>query len=325
MNLEDSTDVISITFNKEGFVSSSLSGTSADGNTAMDAGEPNIVFMEATAFDPCQNQQFIQDPNQCNGDDDGGYTGGGGTSQFCQEVGGRGEPTGGPISGNQTYFVIESIRLGAGGDGDGAMEVKMFVKNDDDYDNECFPVSYKYRFDFHNYYDCYVCDVPHITGADGLVYRVPDINRNDKTYSRFDQCTGSFAGDCFVTGSNAADFFPLFDLTHNPGPWRFILVETDRDYRDFSTRRSSEPRVKDVLTYDMSSNSWQVIKTGLSSDSHHYRSSDDIIPNSGFRRITMNNAVNRSNANGDIFVHSPYVLSLARDGYFKYRFSLRTY
>lgn len=299
INLADSTDVISVTFNKEGYVSSSLeSGTSNSDVSADIHNQPNIVFMEATPIVPLY-------PPPCE-PDCGGGGGGGGSGFFCNEVGGNGEPTGGNFSNTDHFFSISLIRIVDTGDGDGAAEVQFFLKNDDTYDNECFPRSYRYEFDEDGL-------IPSI--GFGSMYYVPDVNYEDVSYDEF--LKAIFDQQGYIIGQEPAPY-PLINLTQNPGPWRLVLIDDDKDFEDYSRRRNSDPYVTDVWTYDMADGNWKLTETGFSADSHHYGTSDDPLTRSGVRRITLANALNRSNTNGDIIAAKLYY----GEGTFKYIFSI---
>lgn len=302
VSLSDTTDKIMVTFNKDGLVSTSKD---QEKGTTQSAGETQIVFVEAT---PVISPNYVVEP--CPDCDGGGGGGGGGSSYFCSEVSGRGEDVGGSTSGTQTYLSVELIRLVDTGDGDQEAELQMFVKNDDDYEGDCFPRSYKYRFDHNGSFDSNGEQI--VSGADGRDYKVPDVDMEDLNYSTFQVDIGDDEW-------RYRDYFPLIDLTNNPGPWRLSQIDDDNDYTDFSQRRNSDPQVSDVWTYDMGDGNWKLTETGFSSDSHQYGSSDDPILESGVRRITIPNAQKRSGENGDIDAEKFY----GSRGSFRYRFSLQ--
>lgn len=289
VNMADSSQKIQVTFNKDGFVSA----TSPEGKSKSTAGtEPNLVLVQGTPIiDPCE-------PN-CGGG--GGSGGGGDDGPYCTEISGRGEDVGGSTAGTQTYFMIKGIRLLDIYDSDEAAELQMFVKRDDDYDGECFPRSYKYRFDvvfrggFANSQN---------VGADGRIYDLPDVDRAGLTYS--------------ILGIGHRDIlgFPLFDLTNKPGPWRLVMSDDDKDYQDFSQRGESD-YADDIQTYDMSTGSWSEVFTGFSTDRKVHGSSDDPLVESGVRRITKDNVQDRLGSNSNVVASKDY-----SGGNFSYTFSL---
>lgn len=272
VNMEDSTDIISVTFNKTGFVSSSISS----GGNAKGSKRPNLVFVEATPVvgsyrippPPCEpgSPECDEPPPPPPPE-----------PQYCQEVHGRGGPTGNNISGEQAYFMLSAVRLWSPGDGDHEEEIQMFVKQDDNYGGECFPWSYMYRFDDKCNFGG-TCNT--WTGsADGTNYQVSDINVEGVTYE--------IGGHGMPPANDAG--LPLFDFSTEPGPWRLVLSDDDNDYQNYSQRRNSDPYVTMVWTFDMADGNWEHVKTGISSDSHHWGSSDDLIRESGVRRITFGN------------------------------------
>ena len=327
VSLSDSSDKIMVTFNKDGLVSTSKV---QDKGTTQSAGETQLVFIEGT---PVVGPNYVAPPcPDCGGGGGGGTSGGGddgndGSGSYCTEVNGRGSTSNGSNSGLRTYFTVNNVRLWATGDGDGAAELQMFVKNDDDYDGECFHRSYKYRFDTvvrSNPVD--IAGLPNdntiIEGADknnnSIYYRVPDINHDDINY---DFSINRFKYDALLDywETEYVDYFPVFDLTSRPGPWRLVLSDDDKDYQDFSRRQQSD-FAQDIWTYDMASGIWSEVFTGFSTDRKTSGSSDDPIRESGVRRITYDN-VNRAGGFGGAVVASKDYSS----GSFEYRFSLINY
>lgn len=305
VNMADADREIDITFNKDGLLSTSLEAQknkSSDGTDDFD-----LVFVEPMSLEPPP-------------DDGGGGGGGGGGSGRINDWS-RGEDTG-SYGANDTYFGIKVLRLAWTGDGDGAAELQMFVKNNDNY-NYNFPNDYKYRFDrvvrsnpVEGFGENSI-----IEGADkgwpyDIYYEVPDVNviGYDYTFTH---------GYVSHQGSNYqhfyTDHFPLFNLTERPGPWRLVLSDDDKDYQSFSRRQQSDFAI-DVQTYYMNDGIWRAVYTGFTVESKSTGSSDDPILESGVRRITQYNAQNRSDFNGNINANKFY------DGgnrQFKYRLALK--
>lgn len=192
------------------------------------------MFAEATPvigpnyIEPCKEydpRPICNDPPPGDGGDDEPDN----DNPGCTEHVTRGS-AGGPTAGTQTYFDLLHLRLYDTGDGDGAAELQMFVRNDDDYAGECLNMEYKYRFDLvyrGGNYDTL------IDGADGVKYFVPDVNQDGIDY-KFNELP------VFGTDLTYSQGFPLFDLTNRPGPWRFVFSDDDRDYKDFTHRREHE-------------------------------------------------------------------------------------
>lgn len=310
VNLADNNRQIEVTFDANGFVSATGSGAHSKAATASTE-SPNLMLVEAV---PIVEPNDVEPCDPCGG---GGGSGGSGRIDDWS----RGEPTG-SYGANSTYFVVKSIRLIATGDGDGASELQMFVKNNDNY-NYNFPVSYKYRFDRVVRRDPVHGGYPEhsiIAGADKgwpyyLYYEVPDVNYEGVDYDF------NIIGFVSHQGSNYTEFwtdhFPLFNITQHPGSWRVVMSDDDKDYADFSRRQQSE-YAADVQTYHMNDGVWRSVYTGFTVREKDTGSSDDPILESGVRRITLNNARLRQNNFGQFTASKTYP-----SGTFKYTFALK--
>lgn len=194
----------------------------------------------------------------------------------------------------------------------------MFVKQDDDYDGECFPRSYKYRFDTAIRSDPtnggYPTSNTLIKGANGSWYDTPDVDYEDVNYDYFSRLYFMPNGQWYFDYN--VGYFPLFDLTNQPGPWRLVLSDDDKDYQDFSRRQQSD-FAQDIQTYNMSSGSWNEVYTGFTTTRKSSGSSDDPIRESGVRRITESNV----NVRGGYYEFQ--ATKFYSGGSFSYTFSLR--
>lgn len=311
VNLSDPSKKIEVTFNQDGLVTSTLS---KDVKSKAALGSPNLLFVETIPVESCETSECLPDSPPP-------PTGGNGNGSNGNNVHSRGGPTG-SYGANDIYFGIKTLRMAHAGDGDGALEMQMFVLQNDDY-NYNMPVSYQYRFDSRASSDPIDSWNPstYIQGADRgwpyyAYYEVPDVNRKGVDYD--------FSGNkVFIShqGNNYSiplytPSFPLFNLTQQQGPWRLVLVEDDKDYADHSRRRKSN-HSESVQTFNMSSGSWSSVQTGFTVKSHQYGSSDDVMYRSGVRNITIDNASQRSTSGGIIVASKNYSGST-----FKYVFRL---
>lgn len=226
------------------------------------------------------------------------------------------------------FELIPISPLNLSGDGDGAAELQMFVLNDKNYTYN-MPQRYKYRLDVVLRNDP-VLGFPYkhtrILGADACIgewiaYEVPDVNSEDVTYDfyidRWKKVIDLYGDGTTVEGFKV-DYFPLFQLSTEPGPWRLVLVDDDKDYPDFNRRRDSE-YAHDIWTFNMATGNWEEKYTGFTVESRRRYSSDDAIWESGVRNITIANVSNQENSNGDVIATKYYP-----GGYFSYTFSLET-
>lgn len=312
VSLSNTDQQITLTFNKDGFVSSSLNSAKATNQINSDP-QPNIVFVEAVpvigtnAIEPC----YEPGPPECGNpppppDDDNG-------DGNRINHGGNGGAIGGPTAGYQKYFTINAIQLMASGDGDNYSELQIFVLQNDNY-NHNFPEGWHFRFDSkweggptgdYNTWN---------RGADGVAYYVSDVNMEGYLYDINPTVVGSGYPGVNVNG------FPMFDLTHQPGPWRFVFSDDDSDYEDFSIRREDE-YADDIWTYNMANGTYSEVYTGFTTDYDTWGHSDDPIRESGVRNITYNNFQERVG-------YSDFYLRIEKtypDGPFIYRFSIKTY
>lgn len=321
VNIENSNDKIRVVFDKSGIVSTEYLGPQKSKTFIED---PNILFIEPVSIiEPCEETGSLGGLQEdCNSLDNPG-SGSGGTPTNYEDYT-RGGPTGTYGAGN-VQFAIKSIRLVENGGSDGAGEIQMFIQQRDDY-NYKMPLSYAYRFDaflrFNPITGWNVNTI--IEGSDrggGLdpLYEVPDINAvgvdynfNPRVYVKSNGL--DYSSQVFPL---YRDYFPLINLSQNPGPWRLLLVDDDKDYPDFSRRRAST-YAQNVQTYDMSSGVWNDTYTKFTTRNHQYQSSDDPISQSGVRRISEANAQSRSNFNG-LIVAEKFHSNL---GTFKYVFDL---
>jgi hypothetical protein len=266
-----------VTFNKNGFISSTLSADTSPGKTLSSVSggssqQPNLVFVNAV---PVINPNFIKPPPPGGG---GGGGGGGGPTP-CTKVYGRGGSTGGPQTPEfHPYFVFSDVQLVHNYDGDHSMEIQMYVEQNDDYSGHCFPREYKYRFDEASVRG------PEVKGATGIYYHINDINFPHVLYSVLQHPDKAMPG------------FPLFNLYYQPGPWRLVLVDNDKKYRLFAINHvNPNPFYKDVHTYDMSNGTWGIVHTGFTAKEYKNGNSDDPILDSGVRNITLSNVLARLN------------------------------
>jgi hypothetical protein len=312
VSMEDPDKEISVTFDKNGYVSSSLSSGKVSGNSVSSNSEPNLVFVEAIpAVEPNDLEPCEEDPD-C---DDGGQSGGRANDNT------RGDnPRSITTSGTQTYFAVNSIMLATSGDGDGAAELQMFLQESDDYDGLNMPLKYRYRYDvvFRQDPICGGCYRNHrnIEGADKEFYKVPDINQAGTRY---------YFSDRWEYNSTSGDYelvfdlnFPLIDLTAHAGHWRLLMSDDDKDYPSFS-RVQQTSFTPNIDTYDMSNGSYSDIETGFTFEEKSSGSSDDPRWASGVRKITTNNAQDRVQ-NGDITAST-----ISEGNTFEYVFRLESY
>ncbi|MBO6620666.1 MAG: hypothetical protein JJ940_02155 [Balneola sp.] len=311
LHVGDVNRVLSVTFGKEGLLSAQ-----EEGKAKMNS-DPTLLFLDSAPMldQPCDDPSLII---TCDENGGSGSPGSGGRNNDWT----RGSSTG-TYGGNDTYFVIKSMRLAATGDGAGSSELQMFVKKDDNYQNN-MPVSYKYRFDKVIRYDPVTTLITHNSIIDGgdqgwpyyIKYKVPDINNKEQDYdfniTRYDLKFGNYV-------SSNVDYFPLFNLSRTSGPWRFVLTDDDKDYPDFSQRRS-DSYAGNIQTYHMDTGTWASVYTGFTTRSHTYGSSDDPIQESGVRRINLNNL------NSRLFIGNSFTTTkwYGSDS-FKYTFAKKTY
>ena len=311
LHVGDVNRVLSVTFGKEGLLSAQ-----EEGKAKMNS-DPTLLFLDSSPMleQPCDDPSSI---DNCN---DGGGSGSGGSGSRINDWS-RG-PSTGTIESNSTYFVIKSMRLAATGDGAGSSELQLFIKKDDNYQNN-MPVSYKYRFDKvyrSNPYSGYSHNTL-IEGADKggfpkFYYQVPDINNKGQDYNFNIVRYETIPNGQYVT--SYVDYFPLINLTQQGGIWRFVLSDDDKDYPDFSQRRSNS-YAGNIQTLHMDTGTWAPVYTGFTTRSHTYGSSDDPIQESGVRRITETNILNLVNFDNNFSSIKWY----GSDS-FKYTFGLRTY
>lgn len=308
VSLEDPSRTIKLTFNRNGFVSSSLGSNEEAATDGSSNIRPNIVFLEAMPvvphiIQPCEPN----DPRpECHNPPPPPPPG---TLRIDHY--GDGGPTGGftPSSPYQTYLILETIHLYRARDGDGAHELQMFVIQNDDYDHN-MPIAYKYTFD--EFWDGALGGGSQITtGADQREYWVADINAAGITRKVY---TGSL-----MCGNQKCEGLPIFQLTYASDPWRFVLTDDDKDYREFNRRQDHE-YATDIWTYDMADGSWNQKFTGFTVDSRENYSSDDPKKRSGVRNITLQN-VNERLGN----TNSLQAIKYYSDGYFAYTFSIAQY
>ena len=107
----------------------------------------------------------------------------------------------------------------------------------------------------------------------------------------------------------AANYFPVLPL--GSASYRLLLLEKDKlfpwgSYKYFSRRRKSDPWVGTVQTFDASTGSYSPVTTRHANKSHTWGSSDDVILESGARRLNTTNANIRMNGNLDSFFQAKY-------------------
>jgi hypothetical protein len=124
--------------------------------------------------------------------------------------------------------------------------------------------------------------------------------------------------------------FKLFDLTKQTGKWRLVLVENDMKYKYYAMNHvhvEHNPHgnwATNVHTFDMSTGQWSEVNTGFTVKSKKNGNSDDIMLESGARRINLTN----------VEQHSMYIAGIGqavkarkdyngRGHYFKYVFGLQ--
>ncbi len=311
VHVGDADRVLSVTFGKEGIVSAKEKGRSKM------VSDPSLLFVDSVPM----LEQPCDDPSMIITCDENGGSGPVGDGERNNDWS-RGPDTG-THGGNDTYFVIKSMRLAATGDGGGASELQLFIKKDDNYQNN-MPVSYKYRFDKVVRYDPVSTLITHNSIIDGgdqgwpyyIKYKVPDINNKGQDYdfniTRYDLKFGTYV-------SSKVDYFPLINLSQQGGTWRFVLSDDDKDYPDFSQRRSSS-YAGNIQTFHMDTGTWAPVYTGFTTRSHTYGSSDDPIQESGVRRVNEVNLDKRI-SNGNSFTTIKWYGSDS----FRYTFGKKTY
>lgn len=315
-HISDPDRVIELTFDQTGLVSSVEK--SMFKSKAID--DPSIIMVESVPVQPCE----IQLKNTSTEDGclpSGG--GGGGSNPPSGRINdwSRGESTG-TYGTNQIYFVLKGVQLAVTGDGGSGSELQFFSKKNDNMMHN-MPVSYKYRFDAvfrsHPYANiAYVNTL--IEGADKggpfySYYEVPDIN-NAGVFYDFDNVYRHYLSLLGYPYTEKAGYFPLFNLTKTDGPWRFNLVDDDKDYADMSTRRKNT-RIMDVNTFHMDTGTWEVVETGFTTKNHRYGSSDDPLLDSGVRQITINNMTDLADGYNNLFISKD-----TGSGTFIYKFGL---
>lgn len=318
-HLSDENRQLNVTFGKNGLLSSYESNRFK----TVEVSNPEIYFIDTVPIDrvPCLIPLKANETEETCGPSFG--DGGGSDEESRVNDWSRGESTGTGGS-NQTYFVLKKIRLATTGDGDESAELQLFSKMDDNYLNN-MPVSYKYRFDRVYRSNPYLNGQAHtlIQGADrgGIsnpYYEVPDINSAGIEYS-FENTNIYYTKLSRQIDVVSVDYFPLFNLTQTSGPWRFVLVDDDKDYADMSSRRTNT-RVMDINTYDMETNSWDLIETGFTTRNHRWGSSDDPLVESGVRNITLLSANIGADQNNEYTIIKWY-----GENSFSYTFGLETY
>tara|TARA_Y100001935_G_scaffold238369_1_gene224750 strand:- start:88324 stop:89844 length:1521 start_codon:yes stop_codon:yes gene_type:complete len=280
--------------------------------------DPNILMLDAVpVLDACTEAL----DEGCNNPGTGGGTGSSPTNRINDWS--RGEITGVGTPDVSTYFVLKGIQLVETGDA-GTAELQLFAKKSNN-DLHNLPVSYRYRFDrvvrINPYYNGVANSV--IQGADwggtrNAYYHVPDIENKGQYYD-FDNIIRYETYPNGFPQTRSVDYFPLFNLTLTDGPWRFVLVDDDKDYADFSSRRMNK-RVKNIHTYDMGSGTWGIAETGFTTRNHRYGSSDDPITQSGVRNITLPNAMTRMGTDQSMTISKWHGTDI-----FTYSFGLESY
>lgn len=130
-------------------------------------------------------------------------------------------------------------------------------------------------------------------GADGAAYEVPDVNYANRIYYFTNMKSWGLKGK---NDGAAANYFPVLPL--GSASYRLMLLEKDKlfpwgSYKYFSRRRKSDPWVGTVQTFDASTGSYSSVTTRHANKSHKWGSSDDVILESGVRRLNTTNVLNR--------------------------------
>lgn len=133
--------------------------------------------------------------------------------------------------------------------------------------------------------------------ADGGAYEVPDVDRERQLYSFTNMKSWGLKGK---SDGAAANYFPLLPL--GTTDHRLLLLEKDKtfpwgNYKYFSRRRNSSPWAGPVQTYNAQTGTYSAVTTRHEGNRHTYGSSDDVILESGARRLTLANVKARMNNN----------------------------
>lgn len=149
--------------------------------------------------------------------------------------------------------------------------------------------------------------------ADGILYRVPDVNDQGVFYP-FLSMESVGARVANPSDVRRLDGFPLFELTGLE--WRGLLVEKDNFGYGYDTHTRKGvgggfTHAENVNTFDMAAGSYAMVNTRISARRGGLTFSDDVLENSGFRRANTVNVDTRL-ANMPSFD--------ARAGLFRYQF-----
>ncbi|MFN3597440.1 MAG: hypothetical protein ACK41D_09245 [Rubricoccaceae bacterium] len=130
--------------------------------------------------------------------------------------------------------------------------------------------------------------------ADGILYRVPDVNDQGVLYP-FLSMESVGARVANPSDVRRLDGFPLFELTSMY--WRGLLVEKDNFGYGYDTHTRKGvggdfTHAEDVNTFDMETGSYAMVNTRIRARRGGLTFSDDVLENSGFRRANIAN-VNR--------------------------------
>ncbi|MBO6793179.1 MAG: hypothetical protein JJ895_04660 [Balneolaceae bacterium] len=318
-HISDHDRVIELTFDKTGLVSSVEK--SMFKSKAID--DPSIIMVETVPVEPCEIQLKSTSSTEDGCQPSGGGGGGGyDPPEVRVDDWSRGESTG-TWGTDHINFVLKGVQLAVTGDGGSASDLQFFSKKSDDVLKN-MPVSYKYRFDPVARLNPYTASVVNtfIEGADkgfpfNVFYEVPDINYAGQYYS-FEGIYRYLTPLPGIVDVQSVDYFPLFNLTRTSGPWRFVLVDDDKDYADMSTRRK-DTRIMDVNTFHMDTGTWEVVETGFTTRNHRYGSSDDPLLDSGVRRVTLENVRQLVDGSFELFITRS-----TSNGEFKYKFGLES-
>lgn len=316
-HITDPDRVIELTFDESGLISS-VEKSMLKSKAITD---PSIILVETIPVEPCEIQlKTTSSPEDGCHPSGGGGGGGYNPSDVRIDDWSRGESTGTWGTGH-VNFVLKGVQLAVTGDGGSPSDLQFFSKKSDDMLRN-MPVSYKYRFDAVARLNPYTSSVVNtiIEGADKGVpfnvhYQVPDINYAGQYYS-FEGISRFLTPLPGLIDEHTVDYFPLFNLTRTSGPWRFNLVDDDKDYADMSTRRKNT-RIMDVHTFHMDTGTWVELETGFTTRNHRWGSSDDPLLDSGVRRITIENVRAHIDGNSELLISR-----ITSNGEFKFKFGL---
>ena len=212
------------------------------------------------------------------------------------------------------YLSLLAVKLNDSGE-DGAAELQMYLASGDNYTQQ-YSRNWRYRFDARNVFDpgaprhgtttvnrsarrtvvTSVC-VQGQTILNEWV-RTQDVNYKNTEYrfENLDRWVHGYRPDCSygyfqLPGAERITGFPIMALGNDYQ--RAVMAETDHVYNQFSRRRSGYWGGA-VNTYDMETNTWGSKFTEMNAESNYYGSSDDVIPNSGIRRVSIQSVRNRT-------------------------------